>query len=138
MALIIRLRQQGRNNRQTFRVVVADSKSPRDGKYIEMLGWYNPFQEENNIKIDGDRLNFWIGQGAQISEKVEQLAMKVAPQVVIDLRNRKHAKAMKLAAKRRALKKKEAKPKTDAVKAAAPKKAAAKKAATKKASKASE
>lgn len=134
MALIIRLRQQGRNNRQTYRVVVADSRSPRDGKYIEMLGWYNPFQTENNIEIDGDRLNFWIGQGAQVSEKVEQLAMKVAPKVVTDLRNRKHEKAKKLAAKRRALKKKEGK--TTAQPAA--KKAVAKKTVAKKKAKIAE
>lgn len=129
MALIIRLRQQGRNNRQTYRVVVADSRSPRDGKYIEMLGWYNPFQAENNIQIDGDRLHFWIGQGAQVSEKVEQLATKVAPQVIADMRKRKHEKATKLAAKRRSLKKKEVK-----ATAAQP----AKKAATKKIARAAE
>jgi small subunit ribosomal protein S16 len=128
MALIIRLRQQGRNNRQTYRVVVADSKSPRDGKYIEMLGWYNPFQAENNIQIDGDRLDFWIGQGAQVSEKVEQLASKVAPRVVADMRKRKHERAAKMAAKRRAIKKKAA-PAAKADKKAAPKKAAAKKTA---------
>jgi len=123
MALVIRLRQQGRANRQTFRVVVADEKSPRDGKYIEMLGWYNPFQEKDNIKIDGERLNYWIEKGARVSENVEQIASKVAPQVITDFRARKHAKKVKLAAKRRALKKGEKK-------AAAPKKAAPKKAAT--------
>jgi small subunit ribosomal protein S16 len=123
MALVIRLRQQGRANRQTFRVVVADEKSPRDGKYIEMLGWYNPFQEKDNIKIDGERLNYWIEKGARVSENVELLASKVAPQVITDLHARKHAKKVKLAAKRRALKKGEKK-------AAAPKKAAPKKVAT--------
>lgn len=101
MALVIRLRQQGRTNRQTYRVVVADERSPRDGKYIEMLGWYNPFQEKDNIKIDGERLNYWLGQGARISEKVEQLAMKVTPDVITELRTRKVAKAVKQAAKRK-------------------------------------
>ncbi len=129
MALIIRLRQQGRTNRQTYRVVVADSRSPRDGKYIEMLGWYNPFQEENNIKINGERLNFWIGQGAQVSDKVQQLTLKVAPEVIRELRTRKQAKQVKMAAKRRALKK--ADKRTATMKDAAPaaKKAPAKKAA---------
>jgi small subunit ribosomal protein S16 len=125
MALVIRLRQQGRTNRQTFRVVVADEKSPRDGKYIEMLGWYNPFQEENNIKIDGERLNYWLGKGARISENVELLAKKAAPQVITDLQTRRVAKKVKLAAKRRAAKKVEKK-------VSAPKKATAKKAAKKK------
>lgn len=122
MALVIRLRQQGRANRQTFRVVVADEKSPRDGKYIEMLGWYNPIQDKDNIKIDGERLNFWIMRGARISENVELLARKAAPQVITDLRSRRVAKAEKLAAKRRAAKKGEKK-------TAAPKKAPAKKVA---------
>ncbi len=44
MALKIRLRQQGRNNRPFYRLVVTDVRSPRDGKYVEMLGWYNPFE----------------------------------------------------------------------------------------------
>jgi small subunit ribosomal protein S16 len=46
MALKIRLRQQGRNNRPFYRLVVADVRSPRDGKYLEALGWYNPFEAE--------------------------------------------------------------------------------------------
>ena len=56
MALMIRLRQQGRTNRQTYRLVVTDKKNPRDGKYIEMLGWYNPHEEnEKNLFIDALR-----------------------------------------------------------------------------------
>lgn len=104
MALKIRLRQQGRANRQTYRVVVADSRTRRDGKYIEMLGWYNPCQAENNVQIDADRLNYWIQQGAEVSEKVEHLATKAAPVVVQDMRSKRHNKRVKLAAKRRALK----------------------------------
>jgi small subunit ribosomal protein S16 len=103
MALKIRLRQQGRTNRQTYRVVVADSRNPRDGKYIEMLGWYNPFQAENNVQIDADRLNFWIKQGAEVSEKVEQLATRAAPLVVQEMQSKRHAKRVKSAAKRRVL-----------------------------------
>lgn len=127
MALIIRLRQQGRTNRQTYRVVVADERSPRDGKYVEMLGWYDPNQTDNNLQIDSDRLNYWIAQGAQVSEKVEQLANKAAPKVVADMRARKHAKQVKLAAKRRALKKADAKAAPAAKKAPAKKPAAKKK-----------
>ncbi len=127
MALIIRLRQQGRTNRQTYRVVVADERSPRDGKYVEMLGWYDPNQTDNNLQIDSNRLNYWIAQGAQVSEKVEQLANKAAPKVVADMRARKHAKQVKLAAKRRALKKADAKAAPAAKKAPAKKPAAKKK-----------
>jgi len=131
MALVIRLRQQGRTNRQTYRVVVVDSRYPRDGKYLEMLGWYNPFQAENNIKIDGERLEHWIKQGAQVSEKVEQLATKAAPDVVKALRASRHAKTLKVAAKRRALKKKTPAA-APAKAAAAPRKRATAKAAAKK------
>jgi small subunit ribosomal protein S16 len=105
MALVIRLRQQGRTNRQTYRVVVADSRSPRDGKYIEMLGWYNPTQADDNAKVDAERLNYWISQGAQLSEKVEQIGTRAAPDVIKNLRTQRHDKRVKLAAKRRALKK---------------------------------
>lgn len=129
MALKIRLRQQGRTNRQTYRVVVADSRNPRDGKYIEMLGWYNPYQAENNVQIDADRLNYWISQGAEISEKVEQLATRAAPVVVQEFRSKRHDKRIKLAAKRRALKaqKNASAPKTDKAAPKAKKTAAAKK-----------
>ena len=51
MALKIRLRAQGRNNRETYRLVVADGRSPRDGKYMEMLGWYNPFESVPEMKF---------------------------------------------------------------------------------------
>ncbi len=127
MAIVIRLRQQGRTNRQTYRVVVADSRSPRDGKYIEMLGWYNPFQEENNAKIDADRLNYWIGQGARVTDQVEQIATRMAPTVVKEMRQKRHNKRVKLAAKRRALKKQKGK-----ATAAAPAKKVAAKTAKKK------
>ncbi len=46
MVLKIRLRQQGRTNRQTYRLVVTDIRNPRDGKYLEMIGWYNPFSQK--------------------------------------------------------------------------------------------
>jgi small subunit ribosomal protein S16 len=107
MALKIRLRQQGRTNRQTYRVVVTDIRCKRDGKYLEMLGWYNPFQAENNVSVDPDRISFWLSQGAQISEQVKTLLKKAAPDVLKKLNETEHAKRIKLAAKRRASKKKE-------------------------------
>jgi small subunit ribosomal protein S16 len=105
MAVKIRLRQQGRTNRQTYRVVAADKRWPRDGKYLEMLGWYNPFQTENNISVNADRINFWLSQGAEISQQVITLLSKVAPEVVKDLQAKKQAKRLKMAAQRRAAKK---------------------------------
>ena len=84
MALAIRMRQQGRTNRQTYRVVLTDRRAPRDGKYVEQLGWYNPFEseQEKQFLLDAPRIEFWIKQGAVISDKVKALMMKTAPQVI--------------------------------------------------------
>jgi len=68
MALKIRLRQQGRSNRQTYRLVVADVRSPRDGKYVEMLGWYDPHMNGTNGAVKAERVRYWVSVGAQISE----------------------------------------------------------------------
>lgn len=110
MALKIRLRQQGRNNRPFYRVVVADVRSPRDGKYVEALGWYNPFesQEEKNLFFNEQRIQHWINQGAQISENVESLLKKRAPQIAKMKTEKMVAHRAKALSKRKA-KKKEAK-----------------------------
>ena len=105
MALKIRLRQQGRANRQTFRLVVADSRSPRDGKYLEMLGWYIPFSPDNAASVDAERLNYWLNQGAEISERVENLLGRIAPDVIAEYRTKKQKKRAKDVAQRKALKK---------------------------------
>jgi small subunit ribosomal protein S16 len=102
MALKIRLRQQGCNNRQTFRVVVTDVRSKRDGKYVEKLGWYLPEMVENNCSIDGDRLAYWLGQGAVMSDQVESLARNAAPEVVKEYHAKKAEIKSKYTAKRRA------------------------------------
>lgn len=96
MALTIRMRQQGANSRQRFRLVVTDSKNPRDGKYLEMVGWYNPFgADDKNYFIDVPRVQFWIGQGAQISDRVKSLVKRFAPEVVQEMVQRKVAKTAK-------------------------------------------
>jgi small subunit ribosomal protein S16 len=84
MALKIRLRQQGRKNQQTYRLVLCDSRSPRDGKYIETLGWYNPreAQPEKNLNIQGERIEHWLNQGAILSERAESLVKRGAPNIV--------------------------------------------------------
>jgi small subunit ribosomal protein S16 len=103
MALVIRMRQQGANSRQRFRIVVTDSRNPRDGKYIEMLGWYNPFGEQDkNYSVDAERVQFWIGNGAQISDSVKALVKRFAPEVVKEMNARKVAKAAKKREKRKA------------------------------------
>ena len=107
MVLKIRMRQQGRANRQTFRVVVTDIRNPRDGKYLEMVGWYNPFAsaEQKNSAVDLERVQYWLGQGAQISENVQQLLGRIAPDFMKEVVASSHEKRKKSAAKRRALKK---------------------------------
>jgi small subunit ribosomal protein S16 len=65
--LVIRLRQQGMNSRQSFRLVVTNERSPRDGKYIEMLGWYNPFgAETKNLQIDVSRLQHRLATASDL------------------------------------------------------------------------
>lgn len=107
MALKIRLRQQGRNNRPFYRVVVADCRSPRDGKYVEAVGWYNPFESEldKNLFLKTDRIQHWLGLGAQLTESVTALIEKVAPHVVRNQTQKQVALRAKSAAKRKARKK---------------------------------
>jgi small subunit ribosomal protein S16 len=103
MALIIRMRQQGANSRQRFRLVVTDSKNPRDGKYLEMIGWYNPFgADDKNYFIDVPRVQFWLNNGAQISDRVKSLVERFAPEVVHALTQKKVAKVAKKREKRKA------------------------------------
>ncbi len=102
MALVIRMRQQGANSRQQFRVVVTDVRSPRDGKYVEKLGWYNPFaQEGKNFQLDIPRIQFWLDQGAQISDRVKSMVERFAPEVVRGLTEKAVAKREKARVKRR-------------------------------------
>lgn len=101
MALTIRLRQQGRANRQTFRLVVADSRSPRDGKYVETLGWYIPFQEKDNISLNQERIEYWLSVGALPSDMAENLLSQVAPDVLKRYKTKNLAKKGKRTAQRR-------------------------------------
>lgn len=104
MALKIRLRQQGRNNRAFYRVVVADVRSPRDGKYVEALGWYNPVETELEkvLFLKADRLQYWIDRGAQLSERIESLVLKTNPEIVKKKTEKEVALKAKEAAKRKA------------------------------------
>ncbi len=105
MVLKIRLRQQGRTNRQTYRLVVTDIRNPRDGKYLEMLGWYNPFSQKGEAEVDVARIQHWVSQGAQITPSAQTMIARVAPHVISELRSKEHAKRGKQVAKRRAGKK---------------------------------
>jgi small subunit ribosomal protein S16 len=78
MAVRIRLKRVGSINKPVFRIVVADSRSPRDGKFIEELGTYQPLKTGENFKLDTERAKFWIQRGAQPSETVASFLRKAA------------------------------------------------------------
>ena len=73
MAVSIRLRREGTKNRPYYRVVVADGRSPRDGKFIEILGTYDPKQTGQNSSFSVERAEYWISKGAQPSDTVRSL-----------------------------------------------------------------
>ena len=76
MAVKIRLRRMGAKKAPFYRVVVADSRYPRDGRFIEEIGYYNPQTEPAEIKIDADKANSWIAKGAQPTDTVKALLKK--------------------------------------------------------------
>ena len=76
MAVKIRLKRMGAKKKPFYRVVVADSRSPRDGKFIEELGFYDPLTDPVNIKIDGEKAAKWLCNGAQPTETVKSLFKK--------------------------------------------------------------
>ena len=69
----IRLKRLGAMKRPFYRVVVADSRSPRDGRFIEQIGKYHPMEDPSFIEIDGDRALYWLNEGAQPTEQVRNL-----------------------------------------------------------------
>jgi small subunit ribosomal protein S16 len=69
----IRLRRIGRKKAPVYRIVVADSRSPRDGKFIEIIGQYAPRQQEGGLKVDTERANYWLDVGAQPTDTARSL-----------------------------------------------------------------
>ena len=76
MAVKIRLKRGGARNHPVYRIVVADGRSPRDGKFIEEIGTYWPSQTGINFKLDTERANYWLSQGAQPSDTVKSFIKK--------------------------------------------------------------
>ena len=76
MAVKIRLRRMGAKKAPFYRVVVADSRFPRDGRFIEELGYYDPTKEPTVFKVDGDKVKQWIANGAQPTDTVKALLKK--------------------------------------------------------------
>lgn len=76
MATVIRLTRIGRHKRPFYRIVVADSRKPRDGRFLEILGTFDPLAESSAVHYKADRVAEWIKKGARISETVRQLFKK--------------------------------------------------------------
>ena len=76
----IRLTRLGTNKRPFYRVIATDSRSPRDGRFLEQLGYYDPMKTPKEIKLDLERVKHWIGLGAQPSDTVKSLIRKAEQQ----------------------------------------------------------
>ena len=73
MAVRLRLTRMGRKKKPFYRIVAADSRAPRDGRNIETLGWYDPMANPSGLKVDLERVDYWLGVGAKPSETVASL-----------------------------------------------------------------
>jgi small subunit ribosomal protein S16 len=69
----LRLRRMGAKKKPSYRIVVADARAKRDGRFIEIVGHYNPLTEPTTIVLDGERARYWLGQGAQPTDRVAKL-----------------------------------------------------------------
>jgi len=78
MAVAIRLRQEGSKGHLFYRVVAADQRFKRDGRFLEILGTYDPHKKDNKANLDMEKVNSWIAKGAQPSETVRSLIKKAA------------------------------------------------------------
>jgi small subunit ribosomal protein S16 len=82
MAVKIRMKRVGAKNAPVFRIVVADGRSPRDGKFIEEIGTYQPLKKGDNFTLKLDRAQYWVSKGAQPSDTVASLIKKAGKAVV--------------------------------------------------------
>ena len=73
MAVKIRLKRMGSKKNPFYRIVVADARAPRDGKFIEEIGYYNPLTEPKTVKVDAEKVNQWIKNGAKPTDTVNRL-----------------------------------------------------------------
>jgi small subunit ribosomal protein S16 len=72
----LRLRRMGAKKKPSYRIVVADARAKRDGRFVEIVGHYNPLTEPSTVVIKGDRARYWLGQGAQPTDRVAKLLKK--------------------------------------------------------------
>ncbi len=73
----IRLRRMGAKKRPSYRIVVADARAPRDGRFVESIGFYNPLTEPTTVQVDAEKAKEWLKKGAQPTERVAKLFQRV-------------------------------------------------------------
>lgn len=126
MSVVIRMKRAGATKRPFYRVVVTDSRNPRDGRYIEQLGYYDPLTNPATFQIDAVRFSEWIRRGALPSESVGVMVKKHAPEAMRPAPLQKMEPAAGVEAAPKAKKAKAAKPKAAKAKATRKPKAATK------------
>lgn len=94
MAVKLRLMRMGKTKQPTYRVVVSDSRSPRNGRFIELLGTYEPRLEPSGIKIDAEKTQKWLDNGAQPTERVQKVLEAAGVLVGEDAKRTQAAKKM--------------------------------------------
>ena len=77
MAVIVRLRRMGGNKKPFFRIVATDSRCSNTGRFLEALGWYDPKKKATNFEVKTERVEYWVGKGAQLSDTVNSLMRKL-------------------------------------------------------------
>lgn len=82
MSVRIRLARRGRKKRPFYKIVVAHSEAPRDGRFIESIGSYNPLMDPAEVSIDSNRLQYWLEQGAEPTDTVSSLLRKFSSETV--------------------------------------------------------
>jgi len=97
MAVKLRLKRMGAKQKPFYRIIVADSRSPRDGRFIETVGTYDPIKKADNITVNEDRIAYWLDNGAQPTDTVKSLLSKTG--VWANYKNSKVKSAPKKAVK---------------------------------------
>ena len=93
MAVKLRLKRMGAKQKPFYRIIAADSRSPRDGRFIETVGTYDPVKKDNNISVNEERINYWLTNGAQPTDTVKSILSKSG--VWANYKNSKVTKAEK-------------------------------------------
>ena len=101
----IRLSRAGAKKRPYYHITVTDSRKPRDGRFIERVGFFNPIAQGKDIRlsIDHERVNYWVGTGATLSERVESLIKesKLSPEEILKIEEKKEQLRLKKLAKKK-------------------------------------